>query len=127
MDWLLAESDRESRHEFLRRLVNVLPEEDLKKCFSLISKTRKRRKEIEAQNSKKPNEGVAAVGAGSGSVQSSNASLSVPTPLAPYGWLRDWTAGDVVGLDVEKVSNDCVHEFDKTILLVLTFYFNFAG
>jgi hypothetical protein len=112
INWLLGCSDHRERDDFLRRVFNALPDDGLKRCQSLISKNKKRRKELEANGwvevlhqptvstSKKSEEEPKVESHTDGSVQSN---LSVPSVLASTGWLAGFNREQVVGLDVQKV------------------------
>lgn len=101
----MAVSDQDERDDFLRSLFGVLPDPALQKCLNLITraKAKRKRQREEAQLAAEERE-EAQPAAEERSAQASSASLSAPPPLAPTGWLKEWTVDQVVGLDVEKVS-----------------------
>jgi hypothetical protein len=106
LTWFMQTDDRYGKHEFLRRLLNVMDDVDFKKAFSIISKTRKSRKKEAAEviQVAEPAEVLqVAEPAESVGVSGSVPLWSAPIPLAVSGWLSRWRKEDVVAIDVEKV------------------------
>jgi len=102
VEWFCKTTDPETRHQVLKRIFNALPNEDFTKCFSLISKVKKNRKKVEAeqQPGQPPqNNPIPECAGASGSARPP----SVPLALAKTGWLVEFKKDEVVGIDVEKV------------------------
>jgi hypothetical protein len=101
----LASTTRYERLEFLKRFLDILPEEELIKVDALQSKAKKRRKRQTSEWSKKSksqvtsNEGTASVPEKSASVP--GPSLTIGT--LPKRWFEEWKEEDIYAMDVEKV------------------------
>jgi hypothetical protein len=84
----LSNSNQEERRDFLKRYLDILPEDELKAVLGAVSHAKRRRKNIRKCE---PSFGDVSV------------PVSVPVPSPPRGWWTKWKKSEIFSIDIEKV------------------------
>jgi len=95
---ILAAASRDERAQFLKRFLNILPNEELNDAKSIVRRTRRR-------ELKKAGVVPQPVTVPQPTPESLDAVTAVAEPVEDVGWWIRWTQnGNCMAMDVEKVS-----------------------